>query len=466
MRRPSPSSRRPSPSSRRPRSSSHRPSPCSRRSRLALARLVVLLGALLGASASHDVFTLGVVDDASSSSSGDVGDTTTPPARSTVGFVQDCAGFPPRQSGTLCGARGAFLGGHYLWVAATQVDAVTAVDLYRPDMPTVAGSVSDPVVLKSVVAVWVHGSNDYVVAVSRGLRPTGIGHVALVDIRAERWVKDRSGRWLARPRVLPGALRDCETSDAYRSEGFLCGSRGLAVHNDKAYVVSEMSNTLTVVDLPGSLGAFTRRSDLIDGEPTRIPAGLDPYDPSVVAYRPTFNATTGTLRDARLEGAYAIAVDGSKQMAFVASRWCRECVIVVDVAYNATRGPIVGKKILGADPTDPQSEVFVEVMEEAAAATIAVGAGYVGRLRGVEFVARRPAPEANAPANALDAFAFVTTEFDGRVSSVAAECARVSVEVGESVQYCATGARRGLYVLDGDENEPYEYRANARPNYV
>ena len=93
-------------------------------------------------------------------------------------------------------------------------------------------------------------------------------------------------------------------------------------------------------------------------------------------------------------------------------------------------------------------------------------AGDVGRARGVEFVARRPAPEANAPANALDAFAFVTTEFDGRVSSVAAECARVSVEVGESVQYCATGARRGLYVLDGDENEPYEYRANARPNYV
>ena len=30
-----------------------------------------------------------------------VGDTDTAPRRSMVGFVQDCNGFPPRQSGTL-----------------------------------------------------------------------------------------------------------------------------------------------------------------------------------------------------------------------------------------------------------------------------------------------------------------------------------------------------------------------------
>jgi len=27
----------------------------------------------------------------------------------------------------------------YLWVAATSADAVTVVDMYRPEMPTVAG---------------------------------------------------------------------------------------------------------------------------------------------------------------------------------------------------------------------------------------------------------------------------------------------------------------------------------------
>jgi hypothetical protein len=63
-----------------------------------------------------------------------VGDTTNAPTRSVVGFVQDCVGFSPHRIGTLCGARGAYLQGHYLWVAATEADAVTVVDLYRPEV--------------------------------------------------------------------------------------------------------------------------------------------------------------------------------------------------------------------------------------------------------------------------------------------------------------------------------------------
>ena len=66
----------------------------------------------------------------------------------------------------------------------------------------------------------------------------------------------------------------------------------------------------------------------------------------------------------------------------------------------------------------------------------------------------------------VGAFAFVTTEFDGRVTAVAAECARASVALGESVQYCAAGARRGLYDVDSPPDEGYEYRPNARPNAV
>ena len=90
----------------------------------------------------------------------------------------------------------------------------------------------------------------------------------------------------------------------------------------------------------------------------------------------------------------------------------------------------------------------------------------VGRLRGVEFVARTPVVEIGDDENALGAFAFVTTEFDGRVTAVAAECARASVALGESVQYCAAGARRGLYDVDSPPDEGYEYRPNARPNAV
>ena len=76
----------------------------------------------------------------------------------------------------------------------------------------------------------------------------------------------------------------------------------------------------------------------------------------------------------------------------------------------------------------------------------------VGRLRGVEFVARTPTPSGDDE-KALGAFAFVTTEFDGRVTAVAAECARASVALGESVQYCAAGARRGLYDVDSPPDE-------------
>jgi hypothetical protein len=89
----------------------------------------------------------------------------------------------PTQSGTLCGARGAYLHDHYLYVAATQVDTISVVDVYRPDMPTVAGSVTHPKVLKGVVATWMHRSGEYVVAVARGRRPEGFGHVVLLDVR-------------------------------------------------------------------------------------------------------------------------------------------------------------------------------------------------------------------------------------------------------------------------------------------
>jgi hypothetical protein len=399
-------------------SSSSSPSSSSSSSSPPLSRLF--------AEALHDgndtVVFVGVTVDADGNP---VGDTTTPPGRSMVGFVQDCAGFPPRQSGTLCGARGAYLSGHYLYVAATQVDAVTVVDLYRPDMPTVAGSVSDPVRLKGVVQTWVHRSGEYVVAVARGRRPAGVGHVALVDVRYHAWYQDPSRRFLVKPRVI-SALRDCVPAEdgSGRSVGRLCGSRGVHVVHDVAYVASEMSNTLATVALPPTI--------------SRDFQGIEP-----ATVEPEF---IGSVVDERLEGAYAVAVDATYRVAYVASRWCRSCVVLVDVRDDAN--PKIGG-LLPRLGQPGQFDTVVSLEEAEAAAT-------VGRLRGVEFVARGVRPDA--------AFAFVTTEFDGRVSAVAAECARVSVEMGESVQYCAMGARRGLYDLDSPPDEQYWYRANARPN--
>ena len=292
-----------------------------------------------------------------------VGDTTTPPGRSMVGFVQDCAGFPRRQSGTLCGARGAYLRGHYLYVAATQVDAVTVVDLYRPDMPTVAGSVSDPVRLKGVVQTWAHRSGEYVVAVARGRRPAGVGHAAIVDVRTHAWYQDPSRRFLVRPRVV-SALRDCVPAEdgSGRSVGRLCGSRGVFVVGDVAFVASEMSNALATVALPTTLSR-----DFQGIEPTTI--------------EPTF---IGSVVDERLEGAYAVAVDATTRVAYVASRWCRS-----PASSSSTRRDDAELKIGGLLPRAGQPGQFDTVvsLEEAEAADV------VGRLRGVEFVARGVSPD-------------------------------------------------------------------------
>ena len=181
---------------------------------------------LFALAAHDDVYSGGIITV--DSRGNPVGDTVSAPARSMVGFVQDCVGIPPKNSGSLCGARGSYLHGHYLFVAATLQNAVTCVDVYRPDMPTIAGSVADRVNLEQVVATWMHRSEDYLVAVSRGKRPAGIGSVTLVDVRPARWSVDSSDRPIVSPVVLT-SLKNCSsttTVDGVRTTtGSLCGAR-------------------------------------------------------------------------------------------------------------------------------------------------------------------------------------------------------------------------------------------------
>ena len=184
-----------------------------------------------------------------------VGDVTSPLTRTVLGFVQDCAGVPPRQQGTLCGAKGSYLAGHYLWVAATDVDTVTAVDLYRPSMPTVAGSVRDAKRLRQVVATWMHRSNEFIVALSPGRRPHADGHVTLIDVRQYLWSQDPSYRFLVSPKVHSW-ITDCAVSDDPtfpRKLGRLCGARAMHVVDDLVYVVAELTHTISVLRLPERL---------------------------------------------------------------------------------------------------------------------------------------------------------------------------------------------------------------------
>ena len=189
--------------------------------------------------------------------------------------------------------------------------------------------------------------------------------------------------------------------------------------NDFAYVVGELSNSVVVVALPNAL------SD----------------NPSLDA-----PVVRGFVNDQdMLKGAYAIAVSGTN--ALVASRWDSDAIVLIDVLDPSN--PTIGGKV----PKVGQLGSFDTVvsMSEIQAAS------YTGsRLRGLEFVAK------GVPAGSP--YAFVTSEFDGRVSTVDARCVAASEEVGESVGYCASSARRALYDVDSPADEPYVYRSNARPN--
>ena len=150
-----------------------------------------------------------------------VGDTETAPRRSMVGFAQDCNGLP-RQKGTLCGARGAYLRGHYLWVAATQVDAVTVVDVsarhahgrgqrLRPHAPQ-GGRRGVGARLGRVRSGHRYAQRPIASATSR----------SWTSARTACGEKTHSGG-TAQPRVV-AATRDCESRDG-RSVGRLCGAR-------------------------------------------------------------------------------------------------------------------------------------------------------------------------------------------------------------------------------------------------
>ena len=71
--------------------------------------------------------------------------------------------------------------------------------------------------------------------------------------------------------------------------------------------VSEMSNSLSIINIPRRLSR-----DFMGFLPPTI-------EPEFV----------GTLVDNRLEGAYAVGVNGMN--AYVASRWCKTCVVLVSL---------------------------------------------------------------------------------------------------------------------------------------
>ena len=221
-----------------------------------------------------------------------------------VGFVQDCNGFPPRQSGTLCGARAAYtralpVGGRHAGGRRDRGGRIPARHAHgrgqrlRPHAPQ-GGR-------RGVGARLGRVRSGHRAASRPWLRPSR----SWTSARTACGEKTHSGGTSRSPESW--RRRETASRDG-RSVGRLCGARALAVVGELAYVAAEMSNALSVMTLPG---LTVKNGSSNAGQ-----------DVPISAATPGFR---GTVVDERLEGAYAVAVDSVSRFrtAYVASRFCR-----------------------------------------------------------------------------------------------------------------------------------------------
>ena len=123
--------------------------------------------------------------------------------------------------GSLNTTRSVYVSGKYAYVAASEADSLTIVDVSDPSSPAIAGSVSDGgVLLDGARSVYVSGEYAYVAAFTAG-------SLTIVD------VSDPSDPSFA------GSVRDIQ----------LDGARSVYVSGKYAYVAASSADRLTIVDV-------------------------------------------------------------------------------------------------------------------------------------------------------------------------------------------------------------------------
>eukprot|EP00239_Pterosperma_sp_CCMP1384_P010911 CAMPEP_0197860084 /NCGR_PEP_ID=MMETSP1438-20131217/35223_1 /TAXON_ID=1461541 /ORGANISM="Pterosperma sp., Strain CCMP1384" /LENGTH=394 /DNA_ID=CAMNT_0043476835 /DNA_START=260 /DNA_END=1444 /DNA_ORIENTATION=- len=239
-----------------------------------------------------------------------------------VGRVQDCDGMPPYQQGTLCGVSSGFVWSHYLLVTAEDTNRLTVIDIDRPAMLTVVGSIRSNKLLPAPMSVVV--SFEYVVVASRGFRPDRAGMITLIDISPQRWKLDPMMRWVVEPEIVD-TIKDCQRSSDPtfpNMYGATCGARALAMRHNTVFVCAEHSNTIAAIDLGVEIGTGQNR--------IRLPPRL-----------------VGSLHDHRLNGVRAIAIKGI--VAYVVTNYCETCLVIVDVSSPGGMSIRQNEKVEAAD---------------------------------------------------------------------------------------------------------------------
>ncbi|XRB22619.1 hypothetical protein RI054_31g124710 [Pseudoscourfieldia marina] len=401
-------------------------------------------------------------------------------------------------NGHLCGARGAFLFGNFLLVAAETSRRLTVLDVYRPSHINVVGSVHDEDAMPNPLAVWGLGVigtsgytpdllNDgdagggvgpemappppptpgvilspttihaaaYAVVLSRGEAPDRSAVLAVVDVSYPgRWRVNEQGVWTVFPEVI-STLHDCGFSPdptfGYRRQGYMCGAKAFAI-DETVYVkgtepIVQSSSPNDPFGFFGGDGGAGDGGGIADDDQNRPPPETYPLAlvvsedvHAVVAislanvYAPRI--VSGISDASWLYRAYSVAVSQAPPVG--ADR----------VAFIGARSPRCATPtcLLRLRYTDPENMLIIGTSEPVADPTRGYPYPVVGAEQLARHVRRMPRedvvgdPDPNPEGSDGDTYpyAFVTDSAEGAVYCVSRQCVRTALAGGRGVRECVS----------------------------
>jgi len=211
------------------------------------------------------------------------------------------------QNGLLFGARSVYVSGKYAYVAAFDADRLTIVDVSDPSAPTITGSVQDGR-LNGAFSVYVSGKYAYVAAVN-------VSRLTIVD------VSDPSAPTIA------GSVQN----------GLLIRARSVYVSGKYAYVAAPNAARLTIVDVSDPSAptiAGSAQDGRLDGAGSVYVSGKYAYVAASNSNRltivdvsdPSAPTIAGSVQDGRLGGIHSVYVSG--KYAYVAASNSNRLTIV------------------------------------------------------------------------------------------------------------------------------------------
>ncbi|MEK6837895.1 MAG: hypothetical protein AABX69_04545, partial [Nanoarchaeota archaeon] len=269
-----------------------------------------------------------------------------------------------------------FVSGSYAYVASSDANSLTVVDVSNPASPVIKGSVQDDKKLRGPYSVFVSGNYGYVTSY-------GFNRLTVVDVSnpaspvIKGFVRDDnklknpysvfvSGNYAYVASYNANSLTVVDVFDPASpvikgsvTDAKLDGARSVFVSGSYAYVASSDANSLTVVDVSnpaspalivGGSGGSVQDATMLGGVDSVFVSGSHAYVTSyggnrltvVDVSKPDSPNIVNSLQDATmLNGARSVFVSGN--YAYVAS-YLANSLVVVDVSDPAQPSPVYASK--------------------------------------------------------------------------------------------------------------------------